>query len=113
MARTALEPMWTGRYLVLWRPPKLTGHVLRLGARGTDVLWLREQLRALDGTPVVSADPTVYDRALRARVRAFQQSRALRPDGVVGPETLVHLDSALRRAVDPRSSDLGAHGPGA
>jgi general secretion pathway protein A len=112
-ARAALEPMWTGRYLVLWRPPKLTGHVLRLGAQGNDVLWLREQFRALDGTPVVSADPSVYDSALRVRVLAFQQSRALKPDGVVGRETLVHLDSALRRPVDPVSSDLGPHGPGA
>lgn len=108
VARAALEPMWTRRYLVLWRPPQLTGHLLRPGAQGTDVLWLREQFRALDGTPVVSADPAVYDSALRARVLAFQQSRALKPDGVVGPETLVHLDSALRRPVDPI-----AHGPGA
>jgi general secretion pathway protein A len=113
VARAALEPTWTGRYLVLWRPPKLTGHVLRLGAQGNDVLWLREQFRALDGTPVVSADPSVYDSALRVRVLAFQESRALKPDGVVGRETLVHLDSALRRPVDPPSSDLGAHGPGA
>ncbi len=100
MARAALEPMWTRRYLVLWRPPKLARQVLRPGVRGTDVLWLREQFRALDGTPVVSADPTVYDSALQARVRTFQQGRALIPDGVVGPETLVHLDSALRRPVD-------------
>jgi general secretion pathway protein A len=112
-ARAALEPMWTGRYLVLWRPPKLTGHVLRPGAQGNDVLWLREQFRALDGTAVVSADPSVYDSALRVRVLAFQQSRALKPDGVVGRETLVHLDSALRRPGDPVSSDLGPHGPGA
>jgi len=108
VARAALEPMWTRRYLVLWQPPQLTGHLLRPGAQGNDVLWLREQFQALDGTPVVSADPTVYDSALRARVLAFQQSRALKPDGVVGPETLVHLDSALRRPMDPV-----AHGPGA
>jgi general secretion pathway protein A len=113
LARAALEPMWTRRYLVLWRPPHLTGHLLRLGAKGSDVLWLREQFRALDGTSVVSADPSVYDSALRVRVLAFQQSRALKPDGVVGRETLVHLDSALRRPVDPVSSDLGPHGPGA
>ena len=45
------------------------------------------------------------------RVLAFQQSRALKPDGVVGRETLVHLDSALRRPVDPVSSDLGPTAP--
>ncbi|MGH8590010.1 MAG: AAA family ATPase [Gammaproteobacteria bacterium] len=101
MARAALEPMWTRGYLVLWRPPRLTGHLLRLGAQGTDVLWLREQFRALDGTPVVSADARVYDDALSTRVRAFQTSRSLKVDGTVGPETLVHLDSALRREADP------------
>ncbi|MDQ3775151.1 MAG: AAA family ATPase [Pseudomonadota bacterium] len=101
VARAALEPMWTRRYLVFWRPPKLTGHLLRLGAQGTDVLWLREQFRALDRTPVVSADARVYDDALSTRVRAFQTSRSLKVDGVVGAETLVHLDSALRRGADP------------
>ena len=101
VARAALEPMWTRRYLVLWRPPQLTGHLLRPGAQGTDVLWLREQFRALDGTPVVSADPRVYDDALSNRVRAFQTSRSLKVDGMVGSETLVHLDSALRREADP------------
>ncbi|MGH8564952.1 MAG: AAA family ATPase [Gammaproteobacteria bacterium] len=101
VARAALEPMWTRRYLVLWRPPRLAGHLLRLGAQGTDVLWLREQFRALDGTPLVSTDARVYDDALSTRVRAFQTSRSLKVDGTVGPETLVHLDSALRREADP------------
>ncbi len=101
VARSALEPMWTGRYLVLWRPPRLAGQVLRQGAQGTDVLWLREQFRSLDGTPVVSEDARVYDDALSSRVRAFQIGRSLKADGVVGPETLVHLDSALRREADP------------
>ena len=101
VARAALEPMWTRRYLVLWRPPQLTGHLLRPGAQGTDVLWLREQFRALDGTPVVSANARVYDDALSNRVRAFQTSRSLKVDGMVGSETLVHLDSALRREADP------------
>ncbi|MCA1852213.1 MAG: peptidoglycan-binding protein, partial [Beggiatoa sp.] len=101
VARAALEPMWTGRYLVLWRPPTLAGPLLRLGAKGTDVLWLREQFRALDGAPVVSADARVYDDDLSTRVRAFQTSRSLKVDGVVGPETLVHLDSALRREAEP------------
>ena len=101
MARAALDPMWTRRYLVLWRPPHLTGHLLRPGAQGNDVLWLREQFRALDGTPVVSANARVYDDALSNRVRAFQSSRSLKVDGTVGSETLVHLDSALRREADP------------
>jgi general secretion pathway protein A len=101
VARAALEAMWTRRYLVLWQPPQLTGRVLRPGAQGTDVLWLREQFRALDGTPVVSADVRVYDDALSTRVRAFQTSRSLKVDGTVGPETLVHLDSALRGEADP------------
>ena len=34
VARAALEPMWTRRYLVLWRPPHLTGHLLVRVPRG-------------------------------------------------------------------------------
>ncbi len=97
VARSALESLWTGRYLVLWRPPKLAASVLRAGAGGADVLWLREQFRALDGRAVPSEDARIFDDALRARVTAFQVDRSLKADGLVGPETLVHLDAALRR----------------
>jgi general secretion pathway protein A len=97
LSRDTLEAVWPGRFLVLWRPPKLTGRVLSRGAEGSDVLWLREQFRALDGAALASETPRVYDEGLSERVRAFQRSRALAPDAVVGPETLVHLDSALHR----------------
>ena len=53
---------------------------------------------------MVSANAHVYDDALSNRVRAFQTSRSLKVDGMVGSETLVHLDSALRREADPRSA---------
>ncbi len=107
VARADLESMWSGRYLVLWRPPRLAGRVLHRGDTGPDVLWLREQFRSLDGTSVPSADARVYDGDLYARVRAFQESRALVADGAVGPETLVHLDSALRREARPADPGSG------
>ena len=42
------------------------------------------------------ADPRlVFDDLLRARVMSFQRSRGLKPDGIVGPQTIIHLDNAV------------------
>ncbi len=91
----AIDPLWSGRSTLLWRPPVLAGRVLYPGHSGAETLWLREQLGQL-GVQVLQAErPERFDQGLRAQVIEFQRSRALRPDGVIGPETLLHLSTAL------------------
>ncbi len=98
-----VEPFWDGAFVVLWRPPPGALPV-RLGARGPAADWLRERMRRADGTgrPVEAGRP--YDQALWKRVVAFQQARAIEPDGVVGQETAILLQGAARGSDEPRLS---------
>ncbi len=88
------QKYWQGEYLTLWRAPSPGLRELHPGMRGSDVRWVRERLGAAG-----AADPELYDDALRERVLAFQRDRALRPDGIVGPRTLIRM-SALNPGAD-------------
>jgi general secretion pathway protein A len=98
---TEVEPFWDGGFVVLWRPPP-GGLPVRLGARGPGADWLRERMGRADGAgrPVEAGRP--YDQALWKRVVAFQQARAIEADGVVGQETAILLQGAVRGPDEPR-----------
>ena len=98
----ALEPLWSGEALVLWKPPTAVRRILRPGLQGEDVVWLRETLdKALGSAPTSPIDSTFYDTSLRQRVQAFQESRGLTADGVVGDQTLFYLSRVLPDATSP------------
>jgi general secretion pathway protein A len=93
MAKLAAH--WFGEYLVVWRPSIPMAKQLSLGMRGDDVRWLREALSQLEGTPVTTPRPDVFDAALVRLVEDFQRSRRLTVDGIAGVKTQLILDSAL------------------
>ena len=90
-----LAAHWFGEYLVVWRPSIPMAKQLSLGMRGDDVRWLREALSQLEGTPVTTPRPDVFDAALVRLVEDFQRSRRLNVDGIAGVKTQLILDSAL------------------
>ncbi len=89
-----IDRFWDGPHILLWKPPALSAAAIQPGMRSKDVVWLRQRLSDLDGTPLAGKDPNLYDDALKERVIAFQLRRLLRPDGIVGEETLTHLSTA-------------------
>jgi len=99
---------WDGPFILLWKGPVLTSPSIVPGARGKDVEWVRERLSEVGGGPVGGRDPDVFDDELRNRVIAFQRSRSLVPDGIVGEETLTHLSTTARDPSVPRLSRTGS-----
>ncbi len=86
---------WRGEYLLLWRPPLPRAGLVSTGSSGALVLWLREAQRRIDGSHVPATNGMAFDGALEQRIKAFQRSRNILVDGVVGQETLIHLNTAL------------------
>ncbi len=87
---------WAGEYLMLWQPPPFYSGLLALGARGPEVAWLKRRLAEASGEPQIDVQDAVFDAALQEKVRSFQRSRGLEPDGMVGVRTLIHLNTAAR-----------------
>ncbi len=69
-------------------PPPASGPVLKRGARGPDVHRLQERLRAHGAEIAVDGE---FGPATLQAVLAFQRSRELDPDGIVGPRTWAAL----------------------
>ena len=84
-----VESLWTGRAVLVFRPPVPDRRSLRLGGVSPLVPWIRAQLG--DPTSNLAASEAPYDEALRQRVRDFQSALGLRPDGLVGALTLIAL----------------------
>jgi L,D-transpeptidase YcbB len=90
----AANPLYTQlrrglvRYRMVWgNLPQIAvpaGPVLRRGADGERVELLRQRLGLSEGSS--------YDQELEVAVRLYQQTHAMRPDGIAGAETLASLN---------------------
>lgn len=96
-----IDPLWSGRYTLIWRPPTLRSKLIVPGYTGEETVWLREQLERLGSKQSPAAQPEHFDEALRERVLEFQSSWGLPPDGVIGPETMLYLTAAVRTPGTP------------
>jgi general secretion pathway protein A len=99
-----VEQAWDGPFILLWKVPSLESRLISPGMRGKDVEWLRRKLDEIEGKPSTGGRPNLYDEELKQRVLAFQRSRSLFPDGLVGEETLVQLTLAAREPGTPSLS---------
>lgn len=96
-----IDHYWDGPFIVVWKAPGVTSLPIVPGARGKDVEWLRQRLGEIDGVTPVGRHREVFDDELKARVMAFQRSRSLVADGVVGEETVARMISSQGDARRP------------
>lgn len=85
---------WLGDFTVIWKVPADYHGEIRPGDRGPAVRWLAARLASLrDGNP--SGKPSgIYDPGLQKQVKRFQLAEGLRPDGIVGPQTVIMLSAS-------------------
>ena len=88
-----IESHWLGEYTLLWRtPPNYHGDI-HPGDKGIAVQWLDKQLSLIQGR--TTRENLIYDNELVRQVKKFQLTESLVPDGVVGTQTLIHLNTAV------------------
>ena len=89
-----IEKRWFGDYTLLWRlPPNYRGDI-HPGMKGRDVQWLDAQLATIQGRKALTGETLAYDNQLVTQVKQFQLAEGLVPDGVIGPQTIIHLSNA-------------------
>lgn len=95
--RLALQQVWSGEHVALWRGPAVLGDagtgLLARGASGPAVEWVRARLQPRYLPRADSQTAAVFDEDMLDAVQRFQRSRGLTTDGVIGPETMMALSS--------------------
>lgn len=97
----ALQALWSGDFVLLWKPGSLDTRPLSLGMKGEPVRQLRARLASWQGQPVDKGGSAYYDESLQTRVRQFQQAIGLPVDGIAGLQTQAMLDAALPQPGTP------------
>ncbi|MEK6209355.1 MAG: AAA family ATPase [Pseudomonadota bacterium] len=91
VALGALAAQWAGQYTLLWRMPPDARENIRSGERGPAVQWLIRQLAQAQGQVADTSKDPLFDDVLERQVKQFQLAQGLILDGVVGPQTVMHL----------------------
>ncbi len=90
----ALESRWFGEYRLLWQPPTQFQMALFPGGADSNVPWLASQLEAL-GIYTRTDSEVRLEGTLLGALKRFQFTAGLTPDGVLGTQTMIHLNRAL------------------
>lgn len=103
-----LERIWTGDYTLVWQLPPGGSTLIGSGSSGEDVRWLREILSKVPDLSVLPSQSAYFDAALLSALRAFQASKGLLPDGIVGPRTFIALQQAAALPTIPSLTQDGS-----
>ena len=82
------------------------GETLKPGMSGARIAALRTRLLVTADMPATTGDPELFDTALEAGVRAFQQRHGLEDDGIVGKGTLAALNVPVEQRIDQIRANL-------
>lgn len=107
LAFSAVASHWVGEYLLLWQRSPLQRDILQPGETGATVAWLAKTLQDL-GFYEATGQEVRLEGPLLVAFKSFQVSNGLTPDGVLGPMTLAHLNTA-RNLAGPHLSQLGVN----
>lgn len=91
----SLARNWNGKYTIFWRTPPGYERPLELGDAGVSVDWLANQLALMESSPPFLSTEVAFSEALQDRLKQFQMSVSIIPDGVAGVQTWIHVNSIL------------------
>ncbi|MGB3609081.1 MAG: AAA family ATPase [Cellvibrio sp.] len=89
-----IAKLWNDELTYVWYRPAGFDTPLSSGQRGPAVNWLADQFARLDrqNSPLAR---NIYNDKLKKRVELFQESQGIKPDGIVGAQTLRRLNEVL------------------
>ncbi|MCB2184528.1 MAG: AAA family ATPase [Desulfobulbaceae bacterium] len=89
-----IRSRWIGEYSLLWQKPEGYAEAIKVDDHNANVDWLDKKLSIIQARPASSENPVLYDHTLASQVKRFQFEKNLVPDGIVGPQTIILLNSA-------------------
>lgn len=96
---------WLGEYSLLWTRPAEYIRAVEPGDLQTNVGWLDKKMALIQKRPANPSDIVTFNDALINEVKQFQFAKNLVPDGIVGPQTIIHVNSAIGNNI-PKLIDM-------
>ena len=96
---SAIESRWLGNFTILWQPPADYKQNIRTGHRGPVIQWLDKQLSAIHDRALLGEGSMTYTDELTSEIKQFQMAEGLKPDGIVGTKTIIHINTLNNQAV--------------
>lgn len=90
---TELDKYWYGQFILLWQKPDFYSSAITPGNSGQIINWLNHRLSLINNTNPADDLVNRYDDYLVEKVKNFQSKHGLMADGIVGPVTIIHLNS--------------------
>ena len=90
-----IKTHWLGDYTLFWRPPAGFLGDMALGDSGSSVQWLYNSLSTIQDWEPVKEGKLNFDNDLIQKVKKYQITEGLVPDGIVGIQTIIHINSAI------------------
>ncbi len=93
-----LEGQWTGTYTLLWKKPAGYRGAVLPGKSASWLPWLSDHLAAASDRQInadMEGGAKVLEGKLLEKVKTFQHDNGLAPDGILGPQTIISLNSAV------------------
>jgi len=87
-----LDQHWFGAFTLLWQKPTAYTSAITPGERGEIINWLNTQISKINHSNLDMIVST-YDQRLINKVKTFQTQQGLTADGIVGPVTIIHLNT--------------------
>jgi len=88
-----LDRYWYGQFTLLWQKPEHYSSSVTPGDSGYMVNWLYQQLSKIDHDSSANMVISTYNDYLVNKVKAFQLRQGLHADGIVGPITIIHINT--------------------
>jgi general secretion pathway protein A len=88
VSQNAVEERWLGEYYVTWPQAPDWPEQIRRGESGTAVEIVLQMAQRAE--PAWHGDGE-FDAQFEGWLTAFQRRNGLKPDGIIGPNTLIHL----------------------
>ncbi len=91
LTRAEFEKQWSGRYWDYWQVPAYLPDILEETARGPAVIWVKQAAKSAEPAYAGDAEDPYFGPSLKQWAISFQNSHGIRPDGVIGRDTLQYL----------------------
>ena len=94
-----LDQYWQGKFILLWKTPGEYSVPIAPGTTDMITRWLYKRFNTPANTSEEISTGDLYSQTLAEKVRTFQKEHDLNAEGIVGPMTIIHLNSQLEENI--------------